>query len=123
MNTTIPAAVPHLPQLLRDLADATDQDTAHKLAETWGGRRLYVPKQPTAKLVDVLGRAAAAWLCRTYGGARIMVPMGPTKRAARHSSRIAELIKADLSVTEIAALVGVSERTVERHRSRLLKVT
>jgi DNA-binding NarL/FixJ family response regulator len=118
MKTALPK---HVPELLRELADAAGIAAAEKLAAHWGGRRLYVPKLATKGLVNLLGRQAAEWLSQNHGGCRVVVPMGKTTRAAIVSNRIAELLKAGASTSQIAATVGVSERTVQRHRACIAK--
>jgi hypothetical protein len=61
------------------VANAGGIDAAKKLVSHFGGRRVYVPRQPMAdnhEFVVALGRRAADVLRDEYGGESLIVPVG-----------------------------------------------
>jgi hypothetical protein len=61
------------------VANAGGIEAAKKLVQHFGGRRVYVPRQPIAdnhEFVVALGRRAAEVLRDEYGGESIVVPVG-----------------------------------------------
>jgi DNA-binding transcriptional regulator LsrR (DeoR family) len=86
------------------------EEAARRLAEAFGGRRLYIPKAPGEQhpITVAIGAAAAKVLAAEFGGsAPIDVPMLSTRRA-----RIVELDGLGWSRAKIAREVGVTERRV-----------
>ncbi|MDG3442427.1 hypothetical protein [Nitrospirillum amazonense] len=82
---------------------------AMDLSRHWGGRSLYIPKQPSpgSPLVAVVGAAAAAKLAREYGGADLAIPITQGKRA-----RVWHLRRQGMSVAQIARVMGYTERAI-----------
>lgn len=111
-----PAPLPHL---LRELADAAGYDVACQFATRHGGRRFYVPKWPSANLIDLLGTVGAEWLRTNYGGTSIAVPIGPNTRSRHVAREVARMTSEGQTVSVIAAKLGISDRTVQYHRARL----
>jgi hypothetical protein len=92
------------------LLEQLGPETARKLADVFGGRRLYVPKAMGEHhpIVQTIGPQAAAVLAEHFGGAAgIDVPMLAERRA-----RILELDAAGWSRARIARDVGCTERRV-----------
>tara|TARA_R110000787_G_scaffold26344_27_gene73759 strand:+ start:704 stop:1093 length:390 start_codon:yes stop_codon:yes gene_type:complete len=110
-----------LPQLLAELAGACGLAAALKLAEAYGGTRLHVPKRvnPAHPLFRALGPEAAAWLVENYGGDRVDVPLGPLANDRQRRTRIRRLIEENASERDIARAVGITDRTVRRHRAAI----
>ena len=120
-----------LPQILKEIAEAINLDTALKLAEAKGGQRISIPGRigPDHWLVDVMGMDNAKAFCKYFtNGSRIHldVPFGPTSTHARREVLIARLIKEGKSANEIAAAVHVTRRTIfaklARYNSRAAKL-
>jgi hypothetical protein len=104
----------HLPHLLREVAEVFGEAMAAKLARTFGGQYVYLPKRalpshPIAKATNV---AVLAWLIQHHDEcARIIVPSG---RALLLGDRVAQAKKlhdAGMTVAQIASRVRVHVRT------------
>lgn len=106
------------PSLLADIARALGDAAAARLASTYGGRRVYVPRTPTRRFSAAVGNEVAAWLSRAFGGEFISVPLGSASRHARVAAEVAGLTRAGHTAGEIAASLGISERSVHRIRAR-----
>ncbi len=65
-----------LPDSAREIADAVGLDAAMRLIDAYGGSMLYVPKEPTAELRQIMGAAAAATFCDLFyaGSDRLSLP-------------------------------------------------
>lgn len=103
------AALPLKSDVLRSIAKVVGEEAAVGISIRFGGRRLYIPQQPTteSELVLLIGRGAAQRLSKRYGGTWIDVPISAGKRA-----RIIELCQADRTKSDIAEIIGCSERYV-----------
>lgn len=132
MNTRLPA-------VLQEIADVAGETAALSIAARHGGRRVYIPSR--AKLLqdaDGNGTVEHYWLVECVGielarkicahfevdgrGQRIEIPLhvGGTYRQFLRSitRRVHELEDEGKSSTEIAKTLGLTQRTVHRHRSR-----
>lgn len=112
-----------LPSLLREIAKATDEETALIVAKLKGGQRAYFARKPKADnwLVKAVGMEKAAAIGQTLGsniGLAILVPKGPQIYNERRAKIEAMILDGD-TITEICSAVGVHERTVGLHRKRL----
>lgn len=110
-----------LPPLLHDVAAIGGDDAVARLTGQFGGRTVYVPKRPTPALVRRLGIVLAAWLSARFGGGKLTVPMGPNTRTSHLVQAIRTMVADAKSTATIARTLGVSTRTVQRHRARLRK--
>lgn len=110
-----------LPDLLERIAEACGTNTALRVAEVLGGRKIKVPRKATPKcaLARSVGLEAAAAIVEMYGGEVMLVPLGPASWYARWQDQIAAHTEAGLSIAATAKAVGVHERTVERHRKAI----
>lgn len=119
----IPASLlAQLPGVLAQVAQAAGLEAALQLAKARGGGRAYIPA-PTALherhwLVLAVGSHAARAIAAQLGGGEVEVPLGPYagNRAAVWAA-IERGLKDGLSVEQAARQVGVSARTVRRHKS------
>ena len=84
------------------------------LAESFGGRRLYVPAAIAADhpIADALGGERAAKLARRYSHAFIRVPLARELRARQYRAR-------GLSNGEIASKLGITETAVDKIFARM----
>lgn len=112
---------PHLPNLLRRLADSLGESAALRLARSFGGRRIYVPATPDPKhsLAKILGHNLFQWLTLSHGGDHVDVPLGSLASHHKQADLIRDLLANGLGLAEVAARAGCSTRTVRRHRRRL----
>jgi DNA-binding NarL/FixJ family response regulator len=85
---------------------------AKAMCSIWGGLRYYVPKQPSATLVELLGELIAARLVCDFGGDYIDLPVPDVPAARRVEAR--DLLANGYSASEVAKRLGVSLRTVRR---------
>lgn len=110
-----PAAAPRaLPgeETMAAIASAIGRDAALKLADKFGGTRIYVPLAigDHHPLCVALGREIADSLAAYCGGGPLVVP----KQAARRE-RVLELhSRRSLTIAQIALETGYSERHVHR---------
>lgn len=112
--------------LLAEIASVAGEIAAVQLAAYAGGTRVYIPVRTADNhwLVQCVGRKAADQICAAFAvdgrGQRVDIPLGsvgayPQLRRAI-AKRIHDLDKAKDSSRKIAASVGVTQRTVHRHR-------
>ncbi|WP_439578265.1 hypothetical protein [Elioraea sp.] len=116
--TAAPAPRKHLPHLLREIAEVFGEAMAVKLARTFGGQYVYLPKRalpshPIAKATNV---GVLAWLIQHHDECeRIIVPSG---RALLISDRVVQAKKlhdAGMTVAQIASRVRVHVRTAHTY--------
>ncbi len=111
-----------LPPRLAEIADLIGLGEALTLAAELGGRSVYCPLSADqaggigARLVELIGTDKAAAFCAQYGGGEIVIPTG---RSVRLTAEVARLTEADYSAARAARALGVTERTVWRHRARI----
>jgi DNA-binding transcriptional regulator LsrR (DeoR family) len=85
------------------------EDGARALAQAFGGRRLYVPRQPGAHhpITVAVGQQAAERLAAAFHGVGIDVPVMPATR-----TEIRRLDAEGLTRADIARKLGITERWV-----------
>jgi Mor family transcriptional regulator len=83
-----------------------------RLLSSFGGRRIYVPSAPRAgeRLVGAIGMASARKLGAIFGGERIWLPKA--EQNTIKSTRIRRMRRRGMSVSQIARIVGCSDRHV-----------
>ena len=112
-----------LPEVLSDIAQATDTETALKIAGAYGGIRVYIPARPNADhwLTRLVGpekaQKVSAALVADQGGIDILMPMGPSAAKRARWQRMQRMIDDGLPKRQIARAVGCHERTVQAHRN------
>jgi hypothetical protein len=121
-----------LPKILREIAGIIGHDAMLVLSRARGGTRIYIPTQMTEQhwLAQAIGPANATQLCEHF--AQTMMAQGKNG-SDRLSLRglfielpkppISHLITytADLSAAKAALRLGVTARTIHRHRAALRK--
>jgi hypothetical protein len=112
-----------LPALLAEIAEVAGLATALALAEERGGNRIYIPERAPDDhwLVRLVGRSATDKLCHhfaTPSGIELELPRGPTGSRAAQWRELRTMIEAGRPSSEITRRLGISRRTVTRHRGR-----
>ncbi len=111
-----------LPELLREIAAATDYRTAAAVAGHFGGREIYLPEKlredhPLARALGWEKACAVANAIKTGNGCRVLIPMGPYASRVTRWRRVKAMIDEKRPRTQIASACGVHIRTVQRHRT------
>jgi Mor family transcriptional regulator len=107
----------HLPTVLREIAERIGLDGALKLITTYGGTRIYVPKQinPGHSLALLLGEDAAAELANFCGGREHFdIPKAQIAICALRDEKIRADRSAGHTVAELARRYNLTERRI-RH--------
>ncbi len=94
---------------LADIADLVGEDAARTLAEMFGGRRLYLRRDPGQHhpLTAAVGLKAALTIGQVLGGLYIDVPLSPGRRAS-----ILKLADEGKGPIEIQRMLRCSRRLV-----------
>ncbi len=116
-DTTIP--IDSLPKRLREAADLIGVPAAMRLAEAYGGRRLYVPLPENCRaqhpLAQLLGLDALLRLAEIWGGQEhFEVPCGVQVLRLRRDAALVAAHAAGESLRSLAARFCISERQVVR---------
>jgi hypothetical protein len=114
-----------LPPLLCEIAKVAGLHVALAFAEACGGTRVDLP-MPTQLskehwLVEIVGREAAIKICKHFSAEHnleLELPRGPTGSRADRWRRLARLIAQGAPSGVITRRLGISRRTVIRHRSK-----
>jgi hypothetical protein len=114
-----------LPPLLCEIAKVAGLHVALALAEACGGASIDLP-MPTQLskehwLVEIVGREAAIKICKHFSAGHdleLELPRGPTGSRADQWRRLARLIEQGAPSGVITRRLGISRRTVIRHRSK-----
>ena len=109
------------PGILAMVAEVAGDAAAAALARERGGIRCYIPAQVRDGhwLTELVGLEAAEAICRAIGGGEVEVPLAGAGLTGRTRRRMAEMIRNGLPAPRIARTLGISERTVRRHKARL----
>lgn len=119
-----------LPGVLQEIAELVGDQAALTIASRAGGTRIYFPAKADNEhwLVASIGRDAADKVCAHFAvderrGQRIEIPLyvgGSYRQLVRAIAERVHKMDADdeASSTKIARKVGVTQRTVHRHRAR-----
>lgn len=114
------ATMGELPEVLREIAEASTVAAALKLAEARGGTRIYVPRKIDAGhwLAELIGLDAALAVRRLYAGEIIAIPLGAN--GSRHNAQVTarQALDDGASVAQAARAAGLTERTVYRLMGR-----
>lgn len=94
------------------LASVIGVPGARAMCCVWGGRRYYVPRRPSAALIELLGELMAARLVCDFGGDYVELPVPNVPAARRAEAR--ELLAGGHSANEVAERLGISLRSVRR---------
>jgi hypothetical protein len=119
-----------LPGILQEIADLVGEGNAIALASRHGGTRVYFPTSEKLHeahwLWQLMPFDDARKLCDHFSvdgrGQRFEIPLyvgGTYRQFVRAiAERVHKLDQDDASSTEIVRKVGVTQRTVHRHRAR-----
>jgi hypothetical protein len=115
-----------LPPLLCEIAEVAGIPAAIALAQARGGNRVYVPTPGQLSeehwLVRIVGREAALKICLHFSPGHhvaLELPLGPTGSRADLWRRLARLIEEGAPSGVITRRLGISRRTLGRHRARI----
>lgn len=105
-----------LPGSLQAVADIIGAPAALKLAERWGGIRLYIPLAPDEDhdLAKLIGIEHASRLCEAYAGERIEVPKADCWGRAVRNKLMLEARRKGVSQASLAREHGLTERQVRK---------
>ena len=126
MSTAVDYA--DLPVLLSDFADVVGVESALAIARAKGGQRVSIPANPGDShwLVKAIGREKAFQLCQAFvpsPGIEVDIPSGPASAYLNERDRRHQIVRegrdAGKSANEIAALAGISRRSVQRQLSNI----
>lgn len=103
-----------LPESLQAIADLIGTPAALKIAERWGGTRLYIPEDPGEdhELAKLIGIEAARALGDEYAGERIEIPKADCWGRAVRDSLIREARTNGQSQASLALEYRLTERQV-----------
>jgi hypothetical protein len=121
------SAEPALPQVVSELSAVAGPEAAWALVRAWGGRHVYIPPTVSADhwLAQLVGLAAAEAICRHYRdstaeaghiGRRLLIPKAGGQ--SRSDEAWAKALAAELSLREIAGMMGVTERAVSYRKAK-----
>lgn len=120
-----PSLPPHilaqLPGVLASVASAAGLPAAMQLAKARGGGRAYIPGPDALHaehwLVQAAGMEAALAIAKALGSGEVEVPLGPfAGNRASVWAAIERALNAGQGVEQTARQVGVTARTVRRHK-------
>jgi DNA-binding NarL/FixJ family response regulator len=102
------------------IVEAIGPAAAKALTRAFGGRRVYIPAFLPADhpLARAIGFENALLLRRLLGAGALAVPSGVKENQQETGQRILALTRDGHSAAEIAAALGVTERTVFNWRAR-----
>ncbi len=111
----------YLPGVLGYIAEEIGEEIAVQLAKSFGGRAVYLPKEPRAdgRLARKIGLANAQRLSNLLGAGDLLVPCGDFAGNAGRKRCIEALHLEGLSHSQIAEELDVHIRTVERTVAKL----
>lgn len=106
----------HLPGVLADIAEATNEAVALTLANELGGTEIHLTRVLRAdnKLVLVVGAENARKIIDALGYGPLLVPMAAGLKREKRNAKIAHLRANGEKVANVALGAGVHERTVFR---------
>ena len=109
------------PELLAHVADELGEGVALSLAQSFGGRELYLPRPETIDashpIAVALGLGPARQLSELLRAGKIIVPLGPVNQMQRRAVMIRRLRTEGLTQARVAQRLGVHVETV-RYRER-----
>lgn len=103
------------------LAEAAGLLVADKFCATFGGREIYIPREPlpSNRIALAMGLETAKTICETLGPGRVIVPLAASSTARKRRASVMMLLRNGKSEPEIAAALGCHLRTVGRIKRQL----
>ncbi|WP_072381539.1 helix-turn-helix domain-containing protein [Novosphingobium sp. NDB2Meth1] len=99
-------------RVLDEIAEVIGEEATWRLAEEFGGERLYVPRSPSTdpRIAKAIGQELTEKLCDTFYRLTISIPIRLIT-----ARRVAEMVRqGDKSNREIARALHITERQVYR---------
>ena len=110
----------HANTILEDISAIIGFTATARIAGWYGGRHLYVPKEPGGVLQLVIGKAACTHLCNAYPGERIQIPHDTQRDEVRLRRTVHTMLQGGICAGETAIAAGITRRQVERIRAELV---
>lgn len=113
---------PWLPDLLLRMSEAHGLETALRFARVYGGQYLTMPAKASAAhpVAREFGLPLLEWLIsQRERRERLVVPRAAAATIDAQKQAVADLLEQGHSTNEIAALLGLHVRTVERRRQAI----
>jgi Mor family transcriptional regulator len=113
----------HMPALFRGLEGSVPTRLLFKLADEFGGIRVYVPAHPNTSslLAGILSPEEFTTLCAALGGEEITVPSAHALRRVLRNREMISRVSGGQAVRDVARHFKLCERSVwkvlARHRS------
>ncbi len=111
-----------LPEILQIIAEELGIKEAFKLASTYGGQKVFIPKniREDSAIVKALGSEIAKVLSENFGGEQIIVPLGGAGTYARMRAKIyADIKSGNFTNNQLAAKYAVSGMTIIRAKHKV----
>ena len=107
---------PHLPGVLADIAGATSEVVALRLARALGGTEIHLTRKLVAdnKLVKAVGMDDAQKIVDALGYGPLLIPMAAALRRGQKHAQIARRRSEGVKVSDVALAAGCHERSVYR---------
>lgn len=99
------------------LVDIVGEAPALKLAQAYGGTKIYISARPNGKVAKQLGVELAQKLVTELGAGHFLVPLGPTGGQTGRRLRAAMMLAKGHSSSAVARAVDIHVRTAERIRA------
>lgn len=101
--------------LLQEVARRCGDDAALRLADRFGGLKIYIPAapDPAHRLAAALGREVLEALVAIAGGSSTIVPRGHRLLVEMRRRMILELYRSGVSTGAIGRRIGVTQRYVQ----------
>lgn len=119
-------STPGLFGILQQIAEATDEETAVKIAEEFGGYQISVPKSPSEntknKLVLLIGVDKTKMIADYVGTGDIKIPQGGFVGTTANRRKVIEMTQNNIPVFQIIKETGYSERQITRIRKAFREV-
>lgn len=106
------ASLDLLPPVARDLAECIGLEATLALAQRWGGLRIWIPANPGAELIALLGAGPALKLCQTYTNERIELPRCVRQLRAVRDRAILAALQGNSNANQAALGAGLTRRQI-----------
>lgn len=109
-----------LPGILAEIAAATDETVASKIAMRFGGQTIKLPARPreTSPIVQCVGMAAANRIVEAIGHGNVTIPMAHLRGQGGRRHAAAQMLAKGASISTTAKTVDIHERTVSLIKAR-----
>jgi hypothetical protein len=112
---------PELPNVLAEIAEVAGVTAALQLSRARAGNTVYIPLPesltPDHWLVGIVGMEAATAIATRFSSDQISIPLAGNGARGSVWRALRAAISEGRKTGEAARLVGVSDRTIRRHRN------